>query len=907
MVGSQIEAVRDVNLKAGGDINLLSAQNTAQQRGDNANSGWSVGVGFGIGGTQNGFTLDLAANKGKGNSDGESVTQSNTAVRAGNAVTLTSGADTTLKGAVVSANQVKADVGGDFNLVSLQDIDNYKSKQKDASVGISLCIPPFCYGVSSSGTASFSQQKINSEYASVIQQTGIKAGDGGFQINVKGNTDLKGAVIASSDKAVAENRNTLTTGTLTHSAIENKAEYNATSISLSGGYSGDAHDKNGNVIKGADGKPLHEPGVTAGTPIALSASGKDSSRTLSGISGGVITITDAAKQQQLTGESADEAVAGINRDVSSDKDGSNALKPIFDRKEIEAGFEITRQFVQNVGAFLNDRAKESTDDKRKLEAEKAKPVGQQDPVYIAALAQQILDNKTWETGGTGRALLSALGGAAGGNVTGGSAQLLQGAAVNYLQGLATEQVKRIADYLDSETARTALQALVGCAGAAAQSQSCGSGALGASASVVLNNLIERMRGGDASTLTDEEKQTRLNLIGNLVAGITTAAGGDAAVAASAAQIETGNNFLGPESQAQRERVRVAQLQNRYTTDTARQLVMLEGADQLSDELLDRYIANPESMSRKDFKNLVGYLQVYVAEYLRVYGEEQAELALMQLLYTTTPKDYYPYAGSTQAKDAAREIYGYDWFNTREPSENEQLYRDALGKIRIGNDQESKAKVGDQAIYFLSGGLGNTIRAVAAANGAVQTGVGIGQAAEGDYWNAAGNVLFGVLGMATVAIPGAKVPVLKAPVANVGAKGAGNVADNAAHNAASFEKLKLDLKTTEAANSLVESLRTTGKLPSNYVVKAQAAQQGWQPGKALNNSVPGGQMGGDVFHNTTNVLPSSQNRTWFEADIGLSSAMSRSNQPGTRLLYSNDGLLYITTDHYKTVAPIGNWK
>ncbi|MED7666586.1 guanine-specific ribonuclease N1 and T1 [Pseudomonas moraviensis subsp. stanleyae] len=36
-------------------------------------------------------------------------------------------------------------------------------------------------------------------------------------------------------------------------------------------------------------------------------------------------------------------------------------------------------------------------------------------------------------------------------------------------------------------------------------------------------------------------------------------------------------------------------------------------------------------------------------------------------------------------------------------------------------------------------------------------------------------------------------------------------------------------------------------------------------------------------------------------------MSRSNQPGTRLLYSNDGLLYITSDHYETVSPIGKWK
>lgn len=120
-------------------------------------------------------------------------------------------------------------------------------------------------------------------------------------------------------------------------------------------------------------------------------------------------------------------------------------------------------------------------------------------------------------------------------------------------------------------------------------------------------------------------------------------------------------------------------------------------------------------------------------------------------------------------------------------------------------------------------------------------------------------------------------------------------------------MKLDLTTTEAANSIVESLRTTGQLPSNYVTKAQAAQQGWQPGKALNNSVPSGQMGGDFFANSTNVLPSAAGRTWFEADVGLASTMSRSNQPGTRLLYSSDGLLYITTDHYKTVSPIGSWK
>ena len=44
-----------------------------------------------------------------------------------------------------------------------------------------------------------------------------------------------------------------------------------------------------------------------------------------------------------------------------------------------------------------------------------------------------------------------------------------------------------------------------------------------------------------------------------------------------------------------------------------------------------------------------------------------------------------------------------------------------------------------------------------------------------------------------------------------------------------------------------------------------------------------------------------------ADVGLKNTISRSKQPGTRLLYSNDGLLYITTDHYQSVTFIGRWK
>lgn len=127
------------------------------------------------------------------------------------------------------------------------------------------------------------------------------------------------------------------------------------------------------------------------------------------------------------------------------------------------------------------------------------------------------------------------------------------------------------------------------------------------------------------------------------------------------------------------------------------------------------------------------------------------------------------------------------------------------------------------------------------------------------------------------------------------------------NSASAALLTLDLKTAQAANQVVESLRSTGNLPSNYITKSQAISMGWRPGKALGNTIKNGQLGGDIFANSTNILPAKQGRIWYEADIGLINTMSRSNQAGTRLLYSNDGLLYITTDHYISAIQIGTWK
>ena len=127
----------------------------------------------------------------------------------------------------------------------------------------------------------------------------------------------------------------------------------------------------------------------------------------------------------------------------------------------------------------------------------------------------------------------------------------------------------------------------------------------------------------------------------------------------------------------------------------------------------------------------------------------------------------------------------------------------------------------------------------------------------------------------------------------------------AHNVVNYAKLKEQYRVSELANGVVDSITQTGALPSNYITKSQARAMGWSEGKALNNYVPGKALGGDVFANTNGVLPSANGRIWYEADVGVDYTMSRSNSknPAYRILYSNDGLIYGTYDHYDTVFQI----
>ncbi|MED0889909.1 ribonuclease domain-containing protein, partial [Bacillus mycoides] len=91
-----------------------------------------------------------------------------------------------------------------------------------------------------------------------------------------------------------------------------------------------------------------------------------------------------------------------------------------------------------------------------------------------------------------------------------------------------------------------------------------------------------------------------------------------------------------------------------------------------------------------------------------------------------------------------------------------------------------------------------------------------------------------------------------------------------------------------------------KLPDNYITKDQAEALGWvnRDGN-LHRVAPGKSMGGDIFENRKKQLPDVPGRTWYEADINYISGY-RGND---RIVYSSDGLIYKTSDHYKTFTEI----
>ena len=91
------------------------------------------------------------------------------------------------------------------------------------------------------------------------------------------------------------------------------------------------------------------------------------------------------------------------------------------------------------------------------------------------------------------------------------------------------------------------------------------------------------------------------------------------------------------------------------------------------------------------------------------------------------------------------------------------------------------------------------------------------------------------------------------------------------------------------------IHTYGHLPKNFMTKKEAQKLGWEGG-SLENFAPGMCIGGDKFGNYEGLLPDAPGRKWTECDIDTLGAKSRG---GKRIVFSNDGLIYYTDDHYES--------
>ncbi len=415
--GSDVSG-KTVNLEADNQVNLLAAQNNTLETSSNKSSSASAGVSIGT----SGLGVVASASLGKGSGNGADTSYTNTHVAGVDQVNIKSGADTTLQGATVEAKQITATVGGNLNIESLQDSSTYTEANKQAGgslfVGLGTTGPVI-------GNLNLAKSNIDSSYASVTEQSSIKAGNGGFNINVQGNTDLKGGAITSTQAAVDNNKNTFQTGgTLSTSDIQNKAAYDANSLSVTVGTGS-------------------TPGQSASAGMSGIGFGKDSgsasSITTAGISG---VAGDSSKR---TGDKEQ----GINQIFNKDQV----------KAEINAQTAITSEFGKNASKAVGDYAQ------TKLDEAKAN----NDQAGIAA----------WSEGGPNRVALHTLVG----GLTGG----VQGAVGAGTSQAAIDQIGQAIKDTDLPVALK--QTLVAAAGTAIGAATGGTAGAASGFNATVNNYI----------------------------------------------------------------------------------------------------------------------------------------------------------------------------------------------------------------------------------------------------------------------------------------------------------------------------------------------------------------------------------------------------------------------------------
>lgn len=529
IAGSQLKAGGNTNLDAANDVLLSGAANTQKTTGRNSSSGGGVGVSIGAGGNGAGISVFASVNAAKGSEKGNGTEWTETTIDSGKTVTINSGRDTVLNGAQVNGNRIIADVGHDLLISSQQDTSKYDSKQTSVAAGGS-----FTFGsMTGSGYIAASRDKMKSRFDSVAEQTGMFAGDGGFDITVGKHTQLDGAVIAST---ATPDKNHLDTGTLGFSDLHNEADYKVShsGISLSGGGSfGDKFQGNmpGGMIS-AGGHSGHAEGTTQAA-----------------VAEGTITIRDRDNQKQN--------LANLSRDPEHAND---SISPIFDKEKEQRRLQ-TVGLISDIGSQVADIARTQGElNALKAAQDKYGPVPadtteEQRQAYLAKLRDTPEYKKEQEKYGTGsdmqrgiQAATAALQGLAGGNLAG----ALAGASAPELANF----IGHNAGINDNDAAKAIAHAILGGVTAALQGNNAAAGSVGAVSGELIAGAIAKVLypdEKDLSKLTEDQKQT-LSTLASISAGMAggVAGGNTAGVAtgAAAGKNVVENNLLGGNEDSQ---------------------------------------------------------------------------------------------------------------------------------------------------------------------------------------------------------------------------------------------------------------------------------------------------------------------------------------------------------------------
>ena len=706
------------------------------------------------------------------------------------------------------------------------------------------------YGSGSSASANYSQNKAKVNYAQVEEQTGFHVGKGGMDVKVAGNTHLAGSVI---DSDAAQDKNHFKTKSLTHTDIENRSEVEVKSVSA--GLSTDMTQNAKNAMAAA----------------ASALGNKHESATSQ-------TQSAIGSNIQIDTETPENLTA-----LSRDTQNANHKVKAFDHNEVKEQQEAAQVAGELFAKVTGDLAK-------KFEFED----GSKEKIAMHALAGALAAKMSDGNVATGAA-------------AGAGSEWLNTDVTDYLN----EQAKDLKlDDGQKEKLKQAAQQMTALV-------------IGAAAGAVSGGTSETMKQGALTSYNAETYNRQLHV--DEIKWIK----------------ENAKRFAQEESERLGHQVTEQEAMDRLITQAAQEV----------DYAWFKKIGETDGQAQSFLRGATAQGDVPPYDNRGTFINSDGK---RQSMFTVADKDeYYSTGKYSNALAQFDKANGHVVTNTLQPKVKYNLYTKSLSD---GADAALKGTLHafdhpEDILKPISFGIGNCLKedmCISAGKEMLSdSGKAVWQSGK-DIFGAGYhledvNYLYGKNMVneidAIAAVRGSTALLELAGVGKAAGKAAstiGNAAVNyvrfklpkgsnanevlpivgdtkgydlesfnyEAHNAKVYQDLKMGLKTYQSANHVIEHLQQYGKLPDEYVTKRIAeTKYGWKPGTALKK----GQIGGDIYRNEQQLLPTSDGRVWFEADVGINNQISRNKQPGTRLLYSNDGLLFITTDHYKSFKEIGKWK